>query len=149
MGLDRPFFDDKNGAFWILQSIGWSGYFFLRSLSGFANSMGWMLLIHTLLLTATGYSLTLLIGAAFWLGFITYCYGSIWPYRHHRRSARQCRDGDHAGHFPIGTLTPANRRKYSTDTLGARAQVDSLGAADPPFGHRSPRLERRPPRPHG
>jgi two-component system LytT family sensor kinase len=37
MGLDRPFFDDKNRAFWILQTIGWSGYFFLRSLSGFAN----------------------------------------------------------------------------------------------------------------
>ena len=55
MGLDRPFFDDKNRAFWILQSIGWSGYFFLRSLSGFANSMGWMWLVHTLLLTATGY----------------------------------------------------------------------------------------------
>ena len=25
MGLDRPFFDDKNRAFWILQSIGWIG----------------------------------------------------------------------------------------------------------------------------
>ena len=25
MGLDRPFFDDKNRACWILQSIGWSG----------------------------------------------------------------------------------------------------------------------------
>ena len=37
MGLDQPFFDDKNRAFWILQSIGWSGYFFLRSLSGFAG----------------------------------------------------------------------------------------------------------------
>ena len=48
MGLDQPFFDDKNRAFWILQSIGWSGYFFLRSLSGFANSMGWMWLVHTL-----------------------------------------------------------------------------------------------------
>ena len=47
MGLDQPFFDDKNRAFWILQSIGWSGYFFLRSLSGFANSMGWMWLVHT------------------------------------------------------------------------------------------------------
>ena len=65
MGLDRPFFDDKNRAFWILQSIGWSGYFFLRSLSGFANSMGWMYLVHTLLLTATGYSLTLLIASLF------------------------------------------------------------------------------------
>ena len=65
MGLDEPFFDDKNRAFWILQSIGWIGYFFLRSLSGFANSMGWMWLVHTLLLTATGYSLTLLLASLF------------------------------------------------------------------------------------
>jgi two-component system, LytTR family, sensor kinase len=65
MGLDQPFFDDKNRAFWILQTIGWSGYFFLRSLSGFANSMGWMWLVHTLLLTATGYSLTLLLASLF------------------------------------------------------------------------------------
>jgi two-component system LytT family sensor kinase len=65
MGLNQPFFDDKNRAFWILQSIGWSGYFFLRSLSGFANSMGWMWLVHTLLLTATGYSLTLLMATLF------------------------------------------------------------------------------------
>jgi len=65
IGLDRPFFDDKNRAFWILQSIGWVGYFFLRSLSGFANSMGWMWLVHTLLLTATGYSLTLLMASLF------------------------------------------------------------------------------------
>ncbi|MEO6432998.1 MAG: histidine kinase, partial [Sphingomicrobium sp.] len=65
IGLDRPFFDDKNRAFWILQSIGWGGYFFLRALSGFANSMGWMWLVHTLLLTATGYSLTLLIASLF------------------------------------------------------------------------------------
>ena len=50
IGLDQPFFDDKNRAFWILQSIGWSGYFILRSLSGFANSMGWMFVVHTLLL---------------------------------------------------------------------------------------------------
>ncbi|MDL2340882.1 MAG: histidine kinase [Pseudomonadota bacterium] len=65
IGLDRPFFDDKNRAFWILQSIGWSGYFFLRSLSGFANSMGWIWIVHTLLLTATGYSLTLLMATLF------------------------------------------------------------------------------------
>jgi two-component system LytT family sensor kinase len=65
MGLDQPFFDDKNRAFWILQSVGWSGYFFLRTLSGFANSKGWMFIIHTLLLTATGYSLTLLMAALF------------------------------------------------------------------------------------
>ncbi len=65
IGLDRPFFDDKNRAFWVLQSIGWTGYFLLRTLSGFANSMGWMWIVHTLLLTATGFSLTLLIATLF------------------------------------------------------------------------------------
>jgi signal transduction histidine kinase len=65
MGLDQPFFDDKNRAFWILQTIGWSGYFFLRTISGFAAGIGWMLLVHTLLLTATGYSLTLLMGSLY------------------------------------------------------------------------------------
>src|SRR5690349_11743993 len=65
MGLNQPFFEDKNRAFWILQSIGWSGYFFLRTISGFAGGLGWMLLVHTLLLTATGYSLTLLMGSLF------------------------------------------------------------------------------------
>ena len=63
VGLDRPFFDDKNRAFWVLQSIGWSGYFILRLLSGFANGMGAMLIVHTALLTATGYSLTLLMAS--------------------------------------------------------------------------------------
>src|SRR4051794_14770380 len=65
LGVDQPFFDDKNRAFWILQSIGWSGYFFLRTISGFANSKGWMFVVHTLLLTATGYSLTLLMASLF------------------------------------------------------------------------------------
>jgi sensor histidine kinase YesM len=65
IGLDQPFFNDKNGAFWILQSIGWIGYFVLRSLNGFATNMGWMWLVHTLLLTATGYSLTLLLATLF------------------------------------------------------------------------------------
>ena len=65
VGLDAPFFEDKNRAFWFLQSLGWTGYFFLRSLSGFANSMGAMWIVHTALLTATGYSLTLLMGALF------------------------------------------------------------------------------------
>ncbi|MEO7411274.1 MAG: histidine kinase [Sphingomicrobium sp.] len=65
VGLDAPFFDDKNRAFWVLQSIGWGGYFILRSLSGLANSMGAMFIVHTLLLTATGYSLTLLLASLF------------------------------------------------------------------------------------
>ncbi|MEO5773999.1 MAG: histidine kinase [Sphingomicrobium sp.] len=65
IGLDRPFFEDKNRAFWILQSVGWSGYFVLRTVSAYANSKGWMFVVHTLLMTATGYSLTLLLGALF------------------------------------------------------------------------------------
>ena len=61
----QPFFEDKNRAFWILQSIGWGGYFVLRTLTGLANSFGFAFVIHTALLTATGYSMTLLMGAAF------------------------------------------------------------------------------------
>jgi len=61
----QPFFGDKNRAFWVLQSVGWAGYFILRSLNGVANAMGWSFVIHTALLTATGYSITLLMGAAF------------------------------------------------------------------------------------
>ena len=61
----QPFFEDKNRAFWILQSIGWGGYFLLRTLSGIANNFGFSLVIHIAMLTATGYSLTLLMAAAF------------------------------------------------------------------------------------
>jgi len=61
----QPFFDDKNRAFWILQSTGWGGYFTLRTLSGIANAMGWSYVLHTALLTATGYSITLLMAAAY------------------------------------------------------------------------------------
>ena len=65
VGLDQPFFDDKNRAFWVLQSIGWSGFFFLRSISGIANGLGAMFVVHVLLLTATGYSLTLLMASLY------------------------------------------------------------------------------------
>ena len=65
VGLDRPFFDDKNRAFWILQTAGWTGYFILRTQSGLANSMGPILIVHIAILTATGYSLTLLMASLF------------------------------------------------------------------------------------
>ena len=61
----QPFFQDKNRAFWILQSAGWAGYFILRTLSGLANAMGWSFVLHTALLTATGYSITLLMAAMY------------------------------------------------------------------------------------
>src|SRR6185503_9801599 len=50
---DQPFFDDKNRAFWILQSAGWTGYFVLRTLSGIGNAKDWGYVLHTALLTAT------------------------------------------------------------------------------------------------
>ena len=65
VGLDRPFFDDKNRAFWVLQTIGWTGYFFLRTISGLANSLGAIFIVHTLILTMTGYSLTLLMASLY------------------------------------------------------------------------------------
>ena len=66
IGLDQPFFADKNRAFWILQTAGWSGYFVLRTVSGLgANTMPTMYIVHTLLMTATGYSLTLLLASLF------------------------------------------------------------------------------------
>lgn len=61
----QPFFDDKNRAFWVLQSAGWAGYFILRSLGGIANAMGLLYVVPTALTTATGYSLTLLMAAAY------------------------------------------------------------------------------------
>ena len=65
LGLgSKPFFDDKNRAFWILQSAGWAGYFMLRSLGGIANAMGIFFIVPTALTTATGYSLTVLVAGA-------------------------------------------------------------------------------------
>ena len=61
----QPFFEDKNRAFWYLQSAGWAGYFVLRTFSGIANAFGFSFVIHTLLLTAAGYSLTLLMAAVY------------------------------------------------------------------------------------
>jgi two-component system, LytTR family, sensor kinase len=67
---DQPFFDDKNRAFWVLQSIGWGGYFFLRTLSNIGNAQEWSMelwsyVLHNALLTAAGYSITLLMASAF------------------------------------------------------------------------------------
>jgi two-component system LytT family sensor kinase len=59
------FFEDKNRAFWVLQSAGWTGYFMLRGLGGIANAMGWLFVVPTAITTATGYSLTLLMSAVY------------------------------------------------------------------------------------
>ncbi len=63
----RPpgFFDDKNRAFWLMQGGGWGAYFLLRTLGGLANRMGLTFILPTIIVTATGFSLTLLMAAAY------------------------------------------------------------------------------------
>ncbi len=61
----RGFFADKNRAFWILQVSGWSSYFLLRTLGGLANRMGFGFILPTLVVTITGFSITLLMGWAY------------------------------------------------------------------------------------
>ena len=66
VGLDRPFFYDKNRAFWLLQSLGWTGYLLMRFLTGVVNGFEpGIFFLHCLILTATGYSLTLLLASAY------------------------------------------------------------------------------------
>ena len=62
---ERGFFADKNHAFWTLQIAGWSGYFLLRTLGGLANRMGIAFILPTILVTITGFSITLLMAWAF------------------------------------------------------------------------------------
>lgn len=59
------FFADKNRAFWTLQICGWVGYFLLRSLGGLANRMGISFILPAILVTITGFSITLLMGWAY------------------------------------------------------------------------------------
>ena len=61
----KGFFADKNRAFWTLQIAGWTGYFLLRSLGGLANRMGVSFILPTILVTVTGFSITLLMAWAY------------------------------------------------------------------------------------
>jgi len=63
----RPtgFFENKNRAFWILQSAGWLAYLLLRLLSGFANEMSLSFALPAIIVTATGFSFSLLMAAAY------------------------------------------------------------------------------------
>ena len=62
---NQTFFHDKNRAFWLLQGGGWGAYLLLRGLGGLANAMGLTFVLPTLIVTATGFSLTLLMAAAY------------------------------------------------------------------------------------
>ncbi len=61
----QPFFEDKNRAFWLLQSAGWTFYLMLRMASGVGNGVSLSFLIPVLVSAATGYSITLVMGAIF------------------------------------------------------------------------------------
>ena len=61
----QGFFTDKNHAFWLLQGGGWGAYLLVRTLGGLANRMGLTFILPTIIVTATGFSLTLLMAAAY------------------------------------------------------------------------------------
>ena len=61
----QGFFHDKNRAFWILQGGGWFAYLMLRALSGLANSMSLNFVMSAFFVTATGFSISLLLAAAY------------------------------------------------------------------------------------
>lgn len=64
----QPFFDDKNRAFWALQTAGWAFYLMLRMASGVGNGMTAAFLIPLIVSVAAGYSITLVLSAVFrWL----------------------------------------------------------------------------------
>jgi len=66
IGLEkRPFFDDKNRAFWNLQSGGWAGYLVLRAISGFSNGFALERMVPLLIHVVTGYSLTLMLAVMY------------------------------------------------------------------------------------
>lgn len=66
IGLKRaPFFDDKNRAFWNLQSVGWAGYLVLRALSSFSNGFALDRMVPLLIHVVTGYSLTLVLAVVY------------------------------------------------------------------------------------
>ena len=53
----RPFFDNKNAAFWNLQFAGWGGVFALRAVSAMANEQPWELLLVILVQVVTGFAI--------------------------------------------------------------------------------------------
>ena len=63
--LARPFFEDKNLAFWRLQAAGWTGYLMLRSVSAIANGPTFQGLVPVVITAIVGYCLTLLLSVAY------------------------------------------------------------------------------------
>jgi signal transduction histidine kinase len=62
---EKPFFSDKNRAFWNLHSAGWGGAVVLRSASTIANGQPFSLLVPVLISAVTGFSISLLLSVIF------------------------------------------------------------------------------------
>ncbi|MBX9797214.1 sensor histidine kinase [Sphingomonas sp.] len=63
--FSRPFFEEKNRAFWLLQAAGWSGYLVLRSVSSVSNGLNIAVLIAVSIESIIGYCITLLLSALY------------------------------------------------------------------------------------
>jgi len=63
--FSRPFFEEKNRAFWMLQAAGWSGYLVLRSVSSFNNGLEIVALIAIVIESIIGYCITLLLSTLY------------------------------------------------------------------------------------
>jgi len=61
----QTFFGNKNRAFWNLQSAGWIGALLLNVISGFANGQPSNFLIHLLISTIVGYSISLALSVVY------------------------------------------------------------------------------------
>lgn len=61
----RPFFANKDRAFWNLQLAGWGGAFLLRGISAFANGQSWDFLVILLIQAVTGFSLSLILSVVY------------------------------------------------------------------------------------
>ncbi len=63
--FSRPFFEQKNRAFWMLQAAGWSGYLVLRSVSSISNGLSFAVIVAVAIESIIGYCITLLLSTLY------------------------------------------------------------------------------------
>ena len=61
----RPFFENKNRAFWTLQAAGWTGFVVLRGVSSISNATSIDVIIPVVIEAIIGYCITLLLSTLF------------------------------------------------------------------------------------
>ncbi|WP_375290323.1 sensor histidine kinase [Qipengyuania sp.] len=61
----RPFFANKDRAFWNLQMAGWGGAFLLRAITAYANGQSWDFVVILLIQAVTGFSLSLILSVIY------------------------------------------------------------------------------------